>query len=202
MLQDSPASSFGSYGRWRWIQQNYVSHDSLRLTRNGVDYVLVSKVSNSNTEEEISEETKRYAVHCSVYALLFISIYNSILLLYLIPSEFQVFNFLRDRKNKRDVFLTNLKAEGLTIARRLKPLENGMIVQFDLITAGDKMLQTYAEILQLRMPLKKDEKVENMEMMQPKHGFHILAWIHHIMKKHFPEFMKKVTPSLPTLKVF
>ena len=88
------------------------------------------------------------------------------------------------------------------IDRRLKHLENGLIVQFDLITAGDRMLETYAEILQLRMPLKRDEKVENLELMQPKHGFHILAWIHHMMKKHFPEFMEKVTPSLPTLKVF
>ena len=126
----------------------------------------------------------------------------SLLLLYGIFSEFQVFNFSRDRRKIRDVFLTNLKAEGLTIDRRLKHLENGLIVQFDLITAGDRMLETYAEILQLRMPLKRDEKVENLELMQPKHGFHILAWIHHMMKKHFPEFMEKVTPSLPTLKVF
>ena len=44
--------------------------------------------------------------------------------------------------------------------------------------------------------------MEDLEMMKPKHGFHILAWIHTMMKKHFPELMKKVTPSLPTLKVF
>ena len=92
----------------------------------------------------------------------------SLLLLYGIFSEFQVFNFSRDRRKKRDVFLTNLKAEGLTIDRRLKHLENGLIVQFDLITAGDRMLETYAEILQLRMPLKRDEKVENLELMRCK----------------------------------
>ena len=90
----------------------------------------------------------------------------------------------------------------MTITHRLKPLENGLNVRFDLITAGDKMLRTYAELLQLRMPLRRDETMEDLEMMKPKHGFHILAWIHTMMKKHFPELMKKVTPSLPTLKVF
>ena len=169
-----------------------MSQNRLQQTRSGVDYVLVSKVSDA--KEEISEEIKRYVFFAFVFTL--------ILLLYLIFSEFQLFNFSRDRRKKRDVFLTNLKAEGLTIDRRLKHLENGLIVQFDLITAGDRMLETYAEILQLRMPLKRDEKVENLELMQPKHGFHILAWIHHMMKKHFPKFMEKVTPSLPTLKVF
>lgn len=95
-----------------------------------------------------------------------------------------------------------MEAEGLTITRRLKNLENGLNVRFELISAGDKMLEAYAEILQLRMPLKRDEKMENLEFIKPKHGFHILAWIHHIMKTKFPELMKKVTPSLPSLKVF
>ena len=83
----------------------------------------------------------------------------------------------------------------------MKHLENGLDVRFDLISAEDKMLETYAEILQLRMPLKRDEKMEKLEMMKPKYGFHILKWIHDMMKTHFPEFMKKVTPSLPNLKV-
>ena len=70
MYQDSPASScVGSFGRWRWIQQNYMPQNRLRETRNGVDYVLVSKVSHAEGEEEISEDIMRYAV-CSVSALL------------------------------------------------------------------------------------------------------------------------------------
>ena len=89
----------------------------------------------------------------------------------------------------------------MTISQRMKHLENGLDVRFDLISAEDKMLETYAEILQLRMPLKRDEKMEKLEMMKPKYGFHILKWIHDMMKTHFPEFMKKVTPSLPNLKV-
>ena len=95
-----------------------------------------------------------------------------------------------------------MEAEGLTIARRSKNLENGLNVRFKLISAGDKMLEAYAEILQLRMPLKRDEKAENLEFIKPQHGFHILAWIHHIMKTNFPELMEKVTPSLPSLKVY
>ena len=63
MYQDSPASScVGSFGRWRWIQQNYMPQNRLRETRNGVDYVLVSKVSHAEGEEEISEDIMRYAV--------------------------------------------------------------------------------------------------------------------------------------------
>ena len=89
----------------------------------------------------------------------------------------------------------------MTIFHKMKHLDNGLDVRFDLISAEDKMLEAYAEILQLRMPLKRDEKVEKMEMMKPKYGFHILKWIHDMMKTHFPEFMKKVTPSLPNLKV-
>ena len=59
MSQDSPASSYGSaYGRWRWIQQHCVQRDRLRQTRNGVDYVLVSKVANPE-EENFSEEVER-----------------------------------------------------------------------------------------------------------------------------------------------
>ena len=100
------------------------------------------------------------------------------------------------------MYLRNLEAEGLTITRRLKNLENGLNVRFELISAGDKMLEAYAEILQLRMPLKRDEKAENLEFIKPQHGFHILAWIHQMMKTNFPELMEKVTPSFPSLKVF
>lgn len=100
------------------------------------------------------------------------------------------------------MYLRNLEAEGLTITRRSKLLENGLNVRFELISARDKMLQAYAEILQLRMPLKRDEKAENLEFIKPQHGFHILAWIHQFMKTNFPELMEKVTPSFPSLKVF
>ena len=120
---------------------------------------------------------------------------------YIILDLFKLFVCKRDRQSKREVYLRNLKAEGLTISQRMKHLENGLDVRFDLISAEDKMLETYAEILQLRMPLKRDEKMEKLEMMKPKYGFHILKWIHDMMKTHFPEFMKKVTPSLPNLKV-
>ena len=102
---------------------------------------------------------------------------------------------------KRELFRRNLKAEGLEISHVVTDLENGLKVKFDLVTAGDKCLKTYAEILQIRMPLKIDETVESLEKIQPKHGFDILAWLHHMLKKNCPGLMKVFTPSLPSLKV-
>ena len=99
------------------------------------------------------------------------------------------------------MFLRNLELEGMTISSHSKHLDNGLNLSFDLITAGDKMLWTYAEIMQLRMPLKRDSKVENLEKIKPKHGFHVLAWMHHMLKENYPEFIQIFTPSMPTLKV-
>ena len=70
MFPESPASSYGSYGRWRWIQQNYVSQNRLQQTRSGVDYVLVSKVSDA--KEEISEEIKRYVFFAFVFTFIIV----------------------------------------------------------------------------------------------------------------------------------
>ena len=70
-------------------------------------------------------------------------------------NNYELDDEFKDKRWKRRIFRSNLRKSGLQVTTKKI---GGTDIVFDLILAGDKVLQKYAEMLRLKMPLKKDEK--------------------------------------------
>ena len=70
-------------------------------------------------------------------------------------NNYELDDEFKDKRWKRRIFRSNLRKRGLQVTTKKI---GGTDIVFDLILAGDKVLQKYAEMLRLKMPLKKDEK--------------------------------------------
>ena len=65
-----------------------------------------------------------------------------------------------ESKSKRSTFESNLEHEGLILSRQ-QHLETGL--HFVKIYAPDEVLKRYAEILKLRLPMKKFEHIQEVQ---------------------------------------